>query len=98
MNTGSQVLDPGFLAVELGFRILQSLGIPDSLGCMGIPNPRIPDSTSTNFADSTFSYTGDFPTSQSIKIRQRKLPYSQVNLSPFPLLFGYYVPTPKSPL
>lgn len=71
----------GFWILRRGYRIPSTRSrifgsgtwIPN-IAIVRIPNSRIPDSTSTNFADSTFSYTGDFLTSQSIKISKEKYP------------------------
>lgn len=105
MDSGFQVLDPEFLAVELGFRIFQSLGIPDFLSCTSGPKSEDPDSASTNFPDSpdsTFSLhgptRGDFPVNQ-LGEAKKKYPVLRITyLSSFPRLLGYYAPTTKSPL
>lgn len=77
MDTGSQVLDTGS-------RIFGSGTWIPNIAIVRIPSPRIPDSTSTNFSDSTFSYTGDFLTSQSRRQRKgKKYPVLRITLALF---------------
>ena len=52
VDSGCQVLDSGSLPEDIGFLILMVRRIPDFLGCIWIPRPRISDSTSKNFSDS----------------------------------------------
>ena len=52
MDSGFEEVNPNSSSMELGFRIPIVGGIPDSLSCIWIPKPRIPDSTSQNFPNS----------------------------------------------